>query len=60
MIILKKQILTRNYRIKPVLINKTFKIYNGKNYTELKILPNMIGYKMGEFYKTKSQKNIKK
>lgn len=53
MIILKKLILTRNYKITPVLINKTFKIYNGKKYTKLKISHNMVGYKIGEFYKTK-------
>jgi small subunit ribosomal protein S19 len=49
--------LSKNNKIKPIFLNKTIKIYNGKNFYELKISKNMIGYKIGDFIFTRPKFN---
>lgn len=51
-----KKVLKKNVKISPVLLNKIVKVYNGKTFYELNILPNMIGYKIGGFILTKTKK----
>jgi small subunit ribosomal protein S19 len=55
---LKKINLFNNNKILPLFLNKKINVYNGKNYSELVITKNMIGYKIGEFVFTKSKKKI--
>ena len=49
--------LSRSYKIKPNFINQTLKIYDGKSFFNLIIVPDMVGYKIGEFWATKSKKS---
>lgn len=39
----------RSVTILPFFINKIFYIYNGTRFTWIKILPGMVGYKLGQF-----------
>jgi small subunit ribosomal protein S19 len=48
-------VISRNKKITPSLVNKTISVYNGKNFHEFIILPNMINYKIGEFSLTKTK-----
>nr|AVR57483.1 ribosomal protein S19 [Entomoneis sp.] len=48
-------IISRNQKITPNLVNKKINVYNGKNFHELTILPNMVNYKVGEFSLTKTK-----
>lgn len=60
---LKKQInfiLPRNVEITPKLIGLTFKIHNGKEYKEITVTDEMIGYKFGEFVFTREKFSFKK
>lgn len=56
--------VSRNSEIVPRFLGLTFKIYNGKKYTNLLITENMIGHKFGEFCFTRAifmfKKKIKK
>lgn len=39
--------------IVPIMLGKTFFIYNGKNYIKLKPNSNMVGFKLGQFITTR-------
>ena len=57
---------SRNTVILPYMVGKNIKIYNGKRFHSLKIIKEMIGFKLGEFsftrlrHKYKKKKKIKK
>lgn len=59
------KIYNRSLVILPSFENKTFSIYNGKSFIQIKITNEMIGKKFGEFVFTKkrpvfkSKKNLK-
>lgn len=53
-------ISSRSSEIVPAFIGLTFKIYNGKNYVELTVTDEMVGYKFGEFSFTRSKFMFKK
>jgi len=57
-----KQIFTdsRNSTIIPIFVNKTINVHNGKIYQKLKIIENMVGYKLGEFVPTRKNFSFKK
>lgn len=53
----------RNSIIFPTFVGKTVQVHNGKDYTKIIIIKEMIGYKLGEFVKTRKTfkyKNKKK
>ena len=50
----KKIIKTRNSIILPEDANKNIFVYTGKNYFCLKVNENMIGFKFGEFIRTRA------
>lgn len=59
----KKKIITlrsRSSAILPKFVGKTFKIYQGKRFITVKILPEMIGHKFGEFSPTRQKRKINK
>lgn len=58
----KKQfkLYNKNLIILPEHIHLFVKIYNGKNFINLKIIKEMIGYKFGEFIYTKKKHIYKK
>lgn len=49
-----------SYIILPHFIGLTFKLYNGKSYTKIVVKENMVGYKFGEFLKTRKEFKHKK
>lgn len=53
-------LISRNSKIIPKFLGLTFKIYNGKNFLELTVSENMIGYKFGEFVFTRGKFSFKK
>jgi len=60
---LKKQsnfIMPRNMEITPKLIGLIFKIHNGKEYKEITVKNEMVGYKFGEFVFTRGKFSFKK
>lgn len=50
----------RNSEIVPAFLGLTFNVYNGKNYVEITVTDEMIGYKFGEFSYTRSKFTFKK
>ena len=52
--------MTRNSEIIPKFIGLTFKIHNGKNFTELTVTDSMVGHKFGEFCFTRARFSFKK
>lgn len=50
-------LVNRNITILPQFINFTFKIYNGSDYSLVKVLPTMIGDKFGMYSLTR-KKNL--
>ena len=52
--------MSRNSEIIPKFVGLTFKIYNGKNYTNLTVTDSMIGHKFGEFVFTRAIFSFKK
>lgn len=50
----------RRLSIIPKFIGLTFKVYNGKNFKEIIIKEEMVGFKFGEFVKTRSDFVFKK
>jgi small subunit ribosomal protein S19 len=50
-----KEIITksRNTLILPKYLGKTIQIHNGKIFTKITIVKEMIGHKLGEFVKTR-------
>lgn len=59
---IKKVIFTksRNSTIIPAFVNKTIHVHNGKIYQKLKIIEDMVGYKLGEFVTTRKAFSFKK
>lgn len=62
LILKNKKILNikRNYEITPSIVGKTFKVYNGKTFTKLSVVDEMIGHKIGEFIPTRVKFMFKK
>ncbi len=52
--------MSKNSVILPSFTELTFQVYNGKTFTVLKIIDEMIGHKLGEFVPTKKQFSYKK
>ena len=52
--------ITRNSTILPKFLEKNFIVYNGKNFTEIVVTEEMIGYKFGEFSFTRKRFAFKK
>lgn len=50
----------RNSIIFPGFVGKTVQVHNGKDYTKLIIIKEMIGHKLGEFVKTRKTFKYKK
>ena len=53
-------IFNRSSMITPICINRSFKIFNGKNFTKLNVTEQMIGHKFGEFSLTRKRHVFKK
>jgi small subunit ribosomal protein S19 len=53
-------VASRNSKIIPKFLNLTFKVYNGKSFTELVVTKEMINHKFGEFVFTRSKFVFKK
>ena len=52
--------MSRNSEIIPKFVGLTFKIHNGKSYTEVTTTDSMVGHKFGEFVFTRSKFLFKK
>lgn len=52
--------ISKNSTIIPKFIGITLKIYNGKRFTFIKIIEEMVGHKIGEFIATRKQFSYKK
>lgn len=52
--------ISRSSEIVPAFLGLTFNVYNGKNYVEIIVTDEMIGYKFGEFSYTRSKFAFKK
>jgi ribosomal protein S19 len=52
--------MSKNSVILPKLIGLTLQIYNGKTFTVIKIIEEMVGHKLGEFITTRKQFSYKK
>ena len=50
----------RNSIIFPTFVGKTVQVHNGKDYTKITIIKEMIGHKLGEFVKTRKTFKYKK
>lgn len=46
---------SRSTTITPNIINWTFQVHNGKNFIPVLITEKMLGYKLGEFARTKTK-----
>lgn len=47
----------RDLVVVPKLVGLTISVYNGRNFQEIQILPEMIGHRLGEFSLTRSKVN---
>jgi ribosomal protein S19 len=52
--------LSKNCIISPKYLNVQFEVYNGKSFTKIQVTKNMIGYKLGQFVKTRKEFSFKK
>lgn len=52
--------ITKNSIILPSFIELSFRVYNGKTFTIVKITDEMVGHKLGEFVPTRTQFIYKK
>lgn len=52
--------ISKNSIILPSFIELTFRVYNGKGFTIVKIIDEMVGHKLGEFVSTRKQFSYKK
>jgi small subunit ribosomal protein S19 len=52
--------ISRDSEIIPEFLSLTFKIHNGKSYTEIDVIEEMIGHKFGEFSPTRAKFSFKK
>ena len=55
-----QKIWSRRSVILPQYIGKQFMIYNGKTFIPLKVTPDMVGHKIGEFATTRKKAIHKK
>jgi len=55
-----QKIWSRRSVILPQLVGKQFMIHNGKTFIPLKVTPDMVGHKMGEFATTRKKPIHKK
>ena len=55
-----KKTKNRNLKILPSYVGTNIQVYNGKDYTNILIKKEMIGYKLGEFSKTRKTFKFKK
>ena len=55
-----KKTKNRSLRILPCHIGNTVQVYNGKTFTNIFIKKEMVGYKLGEFSKTRKNFKFKK
>ncbi len=46
---------SRDMIILPMMVDKTLRIYNGKNFEAVLILPEMLGHRLGEFSLTRKK-----
>jgi small subunit ribosomal protein S19 len=53
-------VVPRNCEIVPKFVGSTFKIHNGKSYSEITVVDEMIGHKFGEFAPTRVRFFFKK
>lgn len=51
---------SRNSTIIPSFIGTVFKVHNGKSFYQIKIVEEMVGYKLGEFAPTRKTFSFKK
>lgn len=54
------QTISKNSVILPSFIELSFRVYNGKTFTVVKITEEMVGHKLGEFVPTRTQFFYKK
>ena len=52
--------VSKNSIILPSFTELTFRVYNGKAFTNVKIIDEMVGHKLGEFVSTRKQFSYKK
>jgi small subunit ribosomal protein S19 len=52
--------MSRNSEIIPKFLGLTFKVHNGKNYSEISVNDSMVGHKFGEFVFTRAEFSFKK
>ena len=52
--------MSKNSIILPKFIGFTLRVYNGKTFTVIKIIDEMVGHKLGEFVSTRKQFSYKK
>ena len=52
--------MSKNFIILPKLVGLTLQVYNGKTFTVVRIIEEMIGHKLGEFITTRKQFFYKK
>ena len=52
--------MSKNSIILPNFIEFTFQVYNGKTFTVIKVIDEMVGHKLGEFVSTRKQFSYKK
>jgi small subunit ribosomal protein S19 len=57
---LDEYIASRKTEIVPRFLGLTFKVHNGKSYSEVKVFNEMLGHKFGEFVFTRSKFYFKK
>jgi small subunit ribosomal protein S19 len=57
---IRQKIWSRRSVILPQFIGKQFMIHNGKTFIPLKVTPDMVGHKMGEFATTRKKPIHKK
>jgi small subunit ribosomal protein S19 len=57
---IQQKIWSRRSVILPQFIGKQFMIHNGKTFIPLKVTPDMVGHKMGEFATTRKKPIHKK
>lgn len=53
-------LISRNSSIIPKFVGLTFEVYTGKNLKKISVTEEMVGYKFGEFAKTRSDFAFKK
>lgn len=51
---------SRSSTVIPRFVGKTFKVHNGKTFYQVKIIEEMVGYKLGEFAPTRKSFSFKK